>query len=137
MGYLVMRLEKKENTMTWQQLKKRIQTEIQPNHQGILKCRDDERRSIVSNDGNKIRIRTGVKTDAAKSITYDMIKFAYEKISSGEDFDSACYQNRYPNEYNNGPCRYSIVGGILVEMGEARRIPFGVNSCIYRKKGSA
>ena len=85
-----MRLEKKE-TNDLATMKKRIQTEIQPNHQGILKCRDDERRSIVSNDGNKIRIRTGVKkTDAAKSITYDMIKFAYEKISSGEDFDSAC-----------------------------------------------
>ncbi len=123
--------------MTWQQLKERILTEIQPSHQGILKCRGDKRRSIVSNDGNKILIKTGVKPNTAKPITYEMIKFAYDKISSGEDFDSAYYQNRYANEYHNGPCRYSIVGGILVEMAEAERIPFGGNSCIYRKKVSA
>jgi hypothetical protein len=120
--------------MTWQQLEKRILSEIQPSHRGILKCRGNERRPIVSNGGNEIVIRTGVKTNNVKPITYEMIKFAYEKIDSGEDFDSTYYQKRYPKEYHDGPCRYSIIGGILFEMGEAERIPFGTNSCVYRKK---
>ena len=118
--------------MTWQQLEQRIRSEIQPGHQGILKCRGDERRSIVSNDGNKILIRTGVETASTKSITYEMIKYAYEKIVSGEDFDSAYYQQRYKKEYDDGPCKYSAVGGILDEMGEAKRCPSGARSCIYR-----
>lgn len=120
--------------MTWQQLENRIRSEIQPNHKGILKCRGDERRPVVSNDGKEITMRTGVKTNSSKSITYEMIKFAFEKIESGEDFDSSYYQKHYPNEYINGPCRYSMVGGILVEMEEAERIPVGRNSCIYHKK---
>ena len=120
--------------MTWQELEERIRSEIQPGHQGILKCRGNDRRSIVANNGNKIIIRTGVKTNKSKSITYEMIKYAYDKIASGEDFNSAYYQIRYSKEYLDGPCRYSVIGGILVEMGEAERIPSGNNSCIYRKK---
>lgn len=122
--------------MNWDKLEEKIRTEIQPDHRGILKCRGDERRHIVSNRGDEIVMRTGVKTDAAKAITYEMIRFAYNKIVSGEDFDSVSYQQRYPKEYKDGQCRYSIVGGILVEMGEAERIPFGTNSCVYRKRRS-
>lgn len=122
--------------MNWLQLEKKIQAEIQPGHRGILKCRGDKRRQIVSNDNNEILIRTGVKTNAAKPITYEMIKFAYEKILSGEDFDSTYYQTKYSKEYDDGPCCYSIVGGILVEMGKADRIPFAANSCVYRKSVS-
>lgn len=81
-------------------------------------------------------MRTGVRTNNAKSITYEMIKFAFEKITSGEDFDSSYYQKRYFKEYQNGQCRFSMIGGILVEMGEAERIPFGTNSCVYRKNVS-
>jgi hypothetical protein len=111
-----------------------IRAEIQPGHRGILKCRGDGRRLIISNRGNEIFVRTGVETDAEKIVTYEMIKFAYERITSGRGFDSGYYKSRYPKEYRDGPCRYSIVGGILVEMGEAERIPHGANSCIYRKK---
>ncbi|MBM3150789.1 MAG: hypothetical protein FJZ96_01065 [Chloroflexi bacterium] len=119
--------------MTWQQLEKRIRSEIQPGHRGILKCRGNDRRSIIANNGNEISIRTGVKTDNAKSVTYEMIKYAYDIITCGKIFDSTYYQNRYSKEYRDGQCRYSIVGGILVEMGEAERIPSGTNSCLYRK----
>jgi hypothetical protein len=124
----------RDRQMNWQQLEKKIQAEIQPGHQGILKCRGDARRKIISNRNGKIAIKTGVKTDATKSVTFEMIKFAYEKILSDETFDSSYFQTKYSKEYSNGQCRYSIVGGILVELGEAERIPFGANSCYYRKK---
>ena len=119
--------------MDWLQLEKKIRAEIQPGHRGILKCRGDERRSIISNRGNEISVRTGVKTDAVKIVTYEMIKFAYERITSGRDFDSDYYKSRYPKEYRDGGCRYSIVGGILVEMGVAERKSDGANSCVYRR----
>lgn len=79
-------------------------------------------------------MRTGVRTNNTKSITYEMIKYAFEKIISGGDFDSLYFQKRYLKEYQNGPCHFSMTGGILVEMGVAERIPFGANSCVYRKK---
>ncbi len=124
----------KENMMTWQEVENRIRTEIREQHKGILKCRGNERRSIVSNNDKQIVIRTGVKTNNVKSVTYEMIKYAHERIASGEDFNSAYFQGRFSREYHNGQCLYSVVGGILVEMEEAERIPFGTKSCVYRKR---
>jgi len=120
--------------MTWQEAESKIRSGIRPGDKGILKCRGNDRRLVVSNNGKEIAVRTGVKTENAKLISYEMIKYAFEKIAAGEVFDSAYFQKRYLKEYNDGPCRYSAVGGILVEIGDVERIPFGVNSCVYRKK---
>ncbi len=120
--------------MTWQKAENKIRSEIRHGHRDILKCRGNERRSVVSNNGREIVIRTGVRIDKTKSVTYEMIKYAFEKIASDEDFDSIYFQKRYSREYQDGQCRYSVVGGILVEIGEAERIPFGVNSWVYRKR---
>jgi hypothetical protein len=118
--------------LNWQQLQERIVREIQPNHQGILKCKGDERRAILSNNGDKIVIRTGVETTATKNISFEMIHFAFDKLMKREDFDSAYYRTRFEKEYKDGQCRYSIVGGILIEMDIAERHPKGKNSCVYR-----
>ena len=120
--------------MTWLEAERKIRSEIRPGHVGILKCRGNDRRLVVLNNGKEITVKTGVKTENAKSISYEMIKYAFEKIVAGEVFDSAYFQKQYSKEYIDGPCRYSAVGGILVEIGEAERIPFGANSCVYRKK---
>jgi hypothetical protein len=117
----------------WEETKNRIRSEIQREHRGILKCKGSERRSIVSNNGQEIVVKTGDGKRSKKSITYEMIKYAYERIASGEIFDSAYFRKEYSQEYKAGPCRYSTIGGILVEIGEAERIPFGARSCIYRR----
>ncbi len=119
--------------MDWKILSERILHEIQPTHRGILKCQESQRRSIVSNDGEKIGIRTGVKTKASKTISYEMIHFAFDRLMQVGEFDSKYFQTRYEVEYKNGPCRYSMIGGILVEFGLAEQYKIG-NRWIYRKK---
>ena len=116
--------------MNWQELEKRIRTELTPNHRGILKCKCDERRHIVSNDGLKIVMKTGIKTDTSHSISYKMIRYAFEKLAKREVFNSSYFRNRFGKEYKNAPCRYSMTGGVLVEMGVANRHPTG-KSCYY------
>lgn len=116
--------------MKWEELKKQIQTELTPNHRGVLKCKCDERRLIVSNDGEKIVMRTGIKTETSYSITYGMIRYAFEKLARNEVFDSPYFRKRFDKEYKNAPCRYSMTGGVLVAMGVANRHPTG-RGCYY------
>lgn len=118
--------------MNWQELEQRIRTEIQPGHRGILKCKGDKRRSIISNDGHKIAMRTGVTTNTVHTISYEMIRYAFEKLSKNGTFDSAYFRARFGREYQTATCRYSMVGGVLVEMGIAQRHLIG-NSCYYTK----
>jgi len=119
--------------MNWQELNQRIRVEIQPGHQGILKCKGNKRRPIISNDGHKIAMRTGVTTNTVHTISYRMIRYAFEKLSKNGTFDSADFRARFRREYQNATCRYSMVGGVLVEMGIAQRHPAG-NSCYYTKR---
>jgi hypothetical protein len=118
--------------MNWQDLEQRIRTEIQPGHRGILKCKGDKRRPIISNDGHKIAMRTGVETNTAHTISYKMIQYAFERLSKNGALNSADFRARFGREYKNATCRYSMVGGVLVEMGVAQRHPIG-NSCYYTK----
>jgi hypothetical protein len=76
-------------------------------------------------------MRTGVKTDQKKFITYEMIKYAYDRLISGCIFDSPYFRKRYDREYHNAPCRYTTAGGILVELKLADRHPIGMKSCYY------
>jgi hypothetical protein len=116
--------------MKWKELKKRILKKITSDHRGILKCKCNERRSIVSNDGHKVVMKTGINTRASHSITYEMIYYAFEKLAKKEVFDSPYFRKRFEKEYKNAPCRYSMTGGILVEMGVANRHPTR-KSCYY------
>ena len=118
--------------MNWQELEQLIRTEIQPGHQGVLKCKGDKRRPIISNDGHKIAMRTGVETDTVHTVSYEMIRYAFEKLSGNGTFNSADFRTRFGREYRNATCRYSMVGGVLVEMGVAQRHTIG-NSCYYTK----
>lgn len=107
----------------WDKVKKDIQ-KLNSEHDGILKCRGDKRRDIISTDDQGIRIKTGVKSKTTKLIPYDMIKYGFDRLKAGCIFDSPCFHEEYPGN----DCRYSIVGGILVELGLADRIP-----CYYVK----
>lgn len=116
--------------MKWKELKEQIRTELTPNHRGILKCKCDERRPILSNDGHKIVMNTGINTVTRQNITYEMIRYAFEKLAKKEVFNSAYFRKRFDKEHKNAPCCYSMTGGVLVEMGVANRHPTG-KGCFY------
>lgn len=121
--------------MKWQELEMRIQTEIRPQRSSILKVDGKGRRPVMSNKGRKISMRTGVKTTAGKSITYDMIKYAFDTLSTKGSFDSTDFRVRFKDEYNVAPCRFSMTGGILVELGVANIVPnLNGGTCRYTKK---
>lgn len=117
--------------MNWSQLRQRIEKQIQPGHRGILKCQGNERRAIVSNDGQKIIMMKGKVTRQSVSISYQMIRDAYDNIMDAKKFDSKDFRSKFPVKYAGAPCRYSMTGGVLVEMGVAVRLKSG-NGCYYK-----
>lgn len=120
--------------MPWTVIEQEIRIRIKPNKTKILKCDGIERRLVVSNDGHEIGIKTGVQTDQSKAITYDMVKYAYEVLTKKGRFDSADFQRKYKSKYKAAPCRFSMVGGVLVELGAARLISVGGRrSCYYTR----
>ena len=120
--------------MTWNIIEQKLKSLIIPKRTRILKCDGTGRRLVVSNDGVKIGMRTGVQTAQTKSITYDMIRNAYETLIGKGIFDSSDFRKKYQSEYEAGTCRYSMVGGILVELEVARLMPDGSSrSCYYLK----
>ena len=72
---------------------------------------------------NRIYMRTGVKTQHEKYVTWDMILFAYEHLPTG--FDSEMLANQFPQEFSQGTCVFSMTGGLLVALGLARCIRRG------------
>lgn len=121
--------------MNWQELEKRVQTEIRPHRSRILKADGKGRRLVTSNRGRKIGMRTGVKTSQSKAITYDMIKYAFETLSTKGSFDSTDFCACFNDEYDAAPCRFSMTGGILVELDVAKIVPSAnEETCHYTKK---
>lgn len=98
-----------------QELKQRILKEIQPGKTRILKT-DGGRRPVTANDGERVTMRVGVKTNATKTTTIDMVKFAYDTTRNRGRFDSSDFNTRFPRQYSSGPCIYSMTGGLLVEL---------------------
>lgn len=120
--------------MTWNTIEQKLKSNIIPKRTKILKSDGTGRRLVVSNDGAKIGMETGVQTTQTKAITYDMIKNAYETLIGKGRFDSSDFRKKYRSEYEAGPCRYSMVGGVLVELGVARLMSAGSKrSCYYLK----
>lgn len=117
--------------ITWQEFKNRIQTEIHPNHSCILKADGKGRRLVTSNKRHKVAMSTGKKT--SKAITYDMIRYAFHTLSVKGSFDSKDFRDRFDDEYRAAPCRFSMTGGILVELDVANIEP-SPKACRYTKK---
>jgi len=114
----------------WEEVEKEIQ-KLNSIHRGILECRGNARREIVKNDGRTISMWMTKKQKSKKSITYQMIKYAFDRLRGGCIFNSPYFRLSYEREYLSGSCRYSMVGGILVELGLATRHNTGRNSCYY------
>jgi len=120
--------------MTWNIIEQKLKNNIIPKRTKILKCDGAGRRLVVSNDGVKIGMETGLQTAQTKAITYEMIKNAYESLIGKGRFDSSDFRKKYQSEYEAGPCRYSMVGGVLVELGVARLMSaVSSRSCYYVK----
>ncbi|HLB47078.1 MAG TPA: hypothetical protein VJL59_08620 [Anaerolineales bacterium] len=121
--------------MTWKELEKRIQREIRPRKSAILKADGKERRIVTSNKGGKIGMRTGKETNNTKAVTYEMIRFAFDTVSREGRFDSDDFRNGFRDKYNAAPCRFSMTGGVLVELGIADLIPSeDETTCYYTLK---
>ena len=118
----------------WVELAQRIKTEIQQERSAILKSDGDERRPVILNDGQEIGMRTGRTTQAVHTISYDMIRFAFETLSKTGKFDSDDFRSRFASEYGIATCRYSMTGGVLVELGVAVRVITGRNRCYYVRR---
>ena len=114
----------------WEEVEKEIK-KLDSTHRGILKCFGEDRRDILSNDGQTITMDVGDKTVQRKSITYNMIKYAFDRLKTGCFFDSLYFRKHYQTEWNKGPCTFSMTGGILVELKLADRHQKGPKRCYY------
>jgi len=108
--------------MDWSEAERRIRRQIVP-ASAVLKCDGIERRKIVSNGTDRITIRTGVSTSQTKTISYEMLKHAFDVLETTGRFDSAAFRRKFQREYAAAPCRYSMTGGVLVEVGVAEIEP--------------
>ncbi|MCD6255357.1 MAG: hypothetical protein J7J44_03680 [Deltaproteobacteria bacterium] len=79
-------------------------------------------RKVTKIVGNRIYMRTGVQTRAEKYTTKEMIKYAFTVIKSRKAFTAADLKSKFPKEYSQGSCVFSMTGGILEFLGVAKYI---------------
>ena len=79
-------------------------------------------RLVTGVRNSRIYMQIGVKTKAEKYVTKDMIKYAYDKIKSGKQFTSTALKSKFPREYKQGHCVFSMTGGILEFLGVAKYV---------------
>jgi len=66
----------------------------------VPKTRDGTRTVTKIDDSvGRIQMRTGVKTNARRYVTKEMIQWAYNKIRSGEKFNAKDLAKVFPKEY--------------------------------------
>lgn len=119
--------------MTWPEAERLIREKVIPGHAAILKCEGSERRPVTANEAGEIRIDCGRAARQIKTITYSMIRHAFEELQLRGGFDSPAFRKKFLKEYKEGTCRYSMTGGVLVEVGLATRVPGPrKGSCHYK-----
>lgn len=120
--------------MKWSQVEQRIRTQVIAGTTSVLKCDGVERRAVTSNSGQKIGMRTGAATKHTKAITYEMLQYGFEVLQAQGRFDSGDFRARFGAKYRAAPCRYSMTGGVLVEIGAAILVPGDAEEgCHYLK----
>jgi hypothetical protein len=119
----------------WSELEERIKKEIKPNSSYILKCDGIGRRRVTSNKNRKIGMQTGSTPNQTKAITYEMVEFAFGMLLSNGRFDSRDFRDQFKAKYKAGPCRFSMTGGVLVELDVAEIVPAeNEEACYYFRK---
>jgi len=106
--------------VTWQELYRKIDKKIEVGT-AVPKAVDGTR-VVTKKEGDRIYMRTGVETTAEKYITKEMLQYAYKIIKSGKPFTSKDLKTRFPKEYSQGSCVFSMTGGIFVLLGIAKYI---------------
>lgn len=92
---------------------------------------------VTSNSGQTIGMRTGVATRHTKTISYEMLRHAFDTLQAQGRFDSTDFRARFGAEYRSAPCRYSMTGGVLVEVGVAVLVPADAEEgCHYLKSAT-
>lgn len=118
--------------MNWSEAEKKIQARVIAGSTSVLKCDGVERRPVTSNNGKKIGMRTGAMTQNTKAITYEMLRYAFEVLQTKGKYDCRDFGSRFGVEYRAAPCRYSMTGGVLVEIGVATLVlGEGEEGCHY------
>ena len=119
--------------MKWPEAEARIRVQIIAGSTAILKCDGVRRRPVTSNTAVSIGMQTGVTTKQTKTITYRMLRHAFEVLQTKGRFDSGDFRLKFENEYIAAPCRYSMTGGILVEIEAATLVRGLSEGCYYLK----
>lgn len=112
--------------MNWEAIVERIDKEININRE--IPKTDGGTRKVTKIIGNRIYLRTGVKTKSEKFTTKQMLQYAHSVIQSGKLFTSKDLKIKFPKEYNQGDCVFSMTGGILELLGEAKYVGRGYTS---------
>ena len=80
-------------------------------------------------------MRTEVATRNTKAITYEMLRHGLELLQKTGRFDSKGFRIKFDDEYVAAPCRFSMTGGVLVEIGVATlSTGKGEEGCWYSKR---
>ena len=120
--------------MKWIEAKRLIRGVVLPGKTAILKCDGVGRRAVTAHTAQKISMRTGVATKQTKTISYDMLQHAFETLEGHGRFDSSDFRSKFAEAYDAAPCRFSMTGGVLVEVGLAELVPGPVEkACSYVK----
>jgi hypothetical protein len=115
--------------MIWEDFSKKIDKEVTV---GIKVPKTDEGyRPVTKIRNSRIYMRTGVITEVEKYTNKEIIQYAYEKILSGEYFTSKDLKAKFPKEFRQGSCVFSMTGGILMLLGVAE-LKKNKNQCYYK-----
>jgi hypothetical protein len=109
--------------MKWIDAERLIRAAVVPGKTAILKCDGIGRRTVTAHTAQKISLRTGIATKQTKTISYDMLRYAFEGLEGRGRFDSRDFRSKFAEEYDAAPCRFSMTGGVLVEVGLAQLVP--------------
>ena len=120
--------------MKWIDTQRLIRGAVLPKKTAILKCDGVGRRMVTAHTDQKISMRTGATTEQTKRISYHMLRYAFETLEGHGRFDSSDFRSKFPGAYAAAPCRFSMTGGVLVEVGLAKLVPgAGEKACHYVK----
>lgn len=85
---------------------------------------DGTLRPVTKLSGQKIWMHIGDKS-RDKSIEIDMVCWMYEQLARRELVGCREFRGRFGKEYSSGPCRFSMVGGVLEYLKLAKRQKIG------------
>src|SRR6266571_6920405 len=101
----------------WDDVLQRIKKEIVPGTK--IPKTDGTCRQVTKVKGERIFMQVGRETSQEKYTTIPMIYFLYQRLMAGERVDGAQLTREFEEEVRQGPCVFSMTGGILVRLGLA------------------